>query len=190
MAKRERVLTPADRRAAEKVRALWADYQKKNPGISQEVAAARAGMGQSAFSQFLRGSVPMRVAPVLKFAKLFRVEPTEIRPDITRLAYAGARVVEAPRVEEQRGEYNVSDEALEIARAFDQLQPQAKEFIREQVFIYTVIDKQFPWLRHGKPIGKTYQAFERWHENNIATARELEKQRQVEMPRAKEKTKR
>jgi transcriptional regulator with XRE-family HTH domain len=99
MAKRKRVLTPADRRAAEKVRELWADYQKKNPGISQEVAAERADMGQSAFSQFLRGTVPMRVAPVLKFAKLFGVEPAEIRPDITRLAYAGARVVEAPRVE-------------------------------------------------------------------------------------------
>jgi hypothetical protein len=40
--------------------------------------------------------------------------------------------------------YGVSDEALEIARAFDQLQPQAKEYIREQVFIYTVVDKSIP----------------------------------------------
>jgi transcriptional regulator with XRE-family HTH domain len=188
MPKRQRVLTSADKRAAERVRALWAEYRRRNPGVSQEVAAARAGMGQSAFSQFLRGDVPMRVQPVLKFAKLFGVDPPEIRPDIGELALGVAATNEVR--EPAPPPYTVSSEALEIARAFDQLQPQAKEFIREQVFIYTVIDKQFPWLRHGKPIGKTYQAFEHWHENNIATARELEKQRQDAKPRAKEKTKR
>lgn len=76
----------------------------------------------------------------------------------------------------------LSEEALEIARAFDQMQPQAREYIREQVFIYTVIDKQFPWLRHGKPIGKTYDAFERWHQENIEAARDLELQRAGRSP--------
>ena len=84
----------------------------------------------------------------------------------------------------------ISDEALEIARAFDHLQPQAREFIREQVFIYTVIDKQFPWLRHGKPIGKSYDQFERWHQENIAASRDFENQRSGLKPREKEKEKR
>jgi transcriptional regulator with XRE-family HTH domain len=62
----------------------------------------------------------------------------------------------------------VSDEALAIARAFDQMQPQSREFIREQVFIYTIIDQSFPWLRRGRPVGTSYEDFERWHQENIA----------------------
>jgi hypothetical protein len=81
------------------------------------------------------------------------------------------------QVQEVRAGYGVSDEALEIARAFDQLQPQAKEYIREQVFIYTVVDKSMPWLRHGRPIGKTYADFEKWHQENISTKRDFELQR-------------
>jgi len=74
----------------------------------------------------------------------------------------------------------LSDEALQIALAFDQLQSQAREFIREQVFIYTVIDKSFPWLRHGKPIGKSYAEFERWHQENITAKTMLDHQRTKE----------
>jgi transcriptional regulator with XRE-family HTH domain len=171
MAKRQRTLTDADRRAAAKVRGLWAEYQKKNPGVSQELAASRAGMGQSAFSQFLRGTVPMRVAPVLKFAKLFSVDPTEIRPDITALAYSAAREVDTPHAAQPAATYGgVSQEALAIARAFDALQPQSREFVREQVFIYTMIDKSFPWLRRGRPVGTSYEQFEQWHKENIALA--------------------
>jgi transcriptional regulator with XRE-family HTH domain len=190
MARRKRTLTEADKRAAAKVRALWADFQKKNPGMSQEVAAAKAGMGQSAFSQFLRGTVPMRVAPVLKFAKLFGIDPAEIRSDLPDLAYSGARVPEPAAAQEPpAASYGLSDEAMEIARAFEQLQPQAREFIREQVFIYTVIDKSFPWLRHGRPMGKTYDEFERWHLGNIETKRDLELQQAGLKPRGKEKRK-
>jgi transcriptional regulator with XRE-family HTH domain len=170
MSSRKRTLTDADKKAAAKVRALWADFQKKNPGISQDAAAARAGMGQSAFSQFLRGTVPMRVAPVLKFAKLFDVEPVEIRPDIGTLAYGAARPAKPTYVAEAIRPYGVSDEAMAIARAFDELQPQSREFIREQVFIYTVIDKSFPWLRRGRPVGTSYEQFEKWHKENIERA--------------------
>lgn len=100
MVQRQRILTEADKRAAAKVRALWADYQKKNPGISQDTAAAEAGMGQSAFSQFLRGAVAMRVTPVLKLAKLFGVDPSEIRDDLPDLAYSAARRMPAAAARE------------------------------------------------------------------------------------------
>lgn len=174
MAKRKRQLTEADKKAAGKVRELWAEFQKQNPGISQDTAAARAGMGQSAFSQFLLGRVPMRITPVLKLAKLFGVAPAEIREDLGDLPYSKASASQANVVREPEG---VSEEAMEIARAFDQLQPQAREYIREQVFIYTVIDKQFPWLRHGKPIGRKYAEFEQWHQHNIAAVRAFEEQK-------------
>lgn len=88
------------------------------------------------------------------------------------LVRAGGKVAQQPRADY----LGLSEEALEIARAFDQLQPQARDFIREQVFIYTVIDKSFPWLRHGKPIGKSYNEFERWHQENIEAKRDFDLQ--------------
>lgn len=97
------------------------------------------------------------------------------RGEGTMLVAAQARQPEA--------RYGVSPEALEVARAFDQLQPQARAFIREQVFIYTVIDKSFPWLRHGKPMGTSYEDFEKWHQRNIAATRDLEDQRAGVKPR-------
>lgn len=77
----------------------------------------------------------------------------------------------------------LSEEAREIALAFDQLQPQARSYIREQVFIYTVIDKSFPWLRHGKPMGTSYSEFERWHQRNIEMTRDQAEQRRGLKPR-------
>jgi transcriptional regulator with XRE-family HTH domain len=174
-------MTEADRRAAAKARELWADFQKKNPGISQETAAERAGMGQSAFSQFLLGRVPMRITPVLKFAKLFGVAPTEIRDDLGDLPYSSGREIAPIKASEPPP--GISAEALEIARAFDQMQPQAREYIREQVFIYTVVDKSMPWLRHGKPIGSSYSEFERWHQENIEAKRDFDDQAAGRKPR-------
>lgn len=68
----------------------------------------------------------------------------------------------------------ISDEALEIARAFDQMQPQTQERVREHVFIYSAIDTSFPWLRSGKPVGGSYEKFEKWHRDNMATNLALE----------------
>jgi transcriptional regulator with XRE-family HTH domain len=97
MAERKRTLTDADKRAAAKVRSLWSEFQKKNPGMSQEDAAHRIGIGQSAFSQFLLGRVAIRLAPTLKFAQLFGVAPTEIRDDIPGLAAVPKNILEQPR---------------------------------------------------------------------------------------------
>jgi hypothetical protein len=82
MATRKRKLTEEDMRALKRVRELWSDFKKKNPGISQDVAAARAGFGQSAFSQFLLGRVPIRLSPAIKFARLFGVQPSAIRQEL------------------------------------------------------------------------------------------------------------
>lgn len=77
---------------------------------------------------------------------------------------------------ETRAKYDagVSPEALEIARAFDKMQPQTKERIREHVFIYSIIDSSLPWLRSGRPVSEQYDTFERWHKENMQTAVTLE----------------
>jgi hypothetical protein len=64
---------------------------------------------------------------------------------------------------------DLSEDALEIARAFEHMQPQTQERVREHVFVYAVMDSKFPWFRSGKPLSKNYSSFERWHEENYQT---------------------
>lgn len=71
----------------------------------------------------------------------------------------------------------VTPEALEIARAFDRMQPQTQERARELVFLLSIIDRSFPWLRTGKPVSEQYGKFEKWHEENMATQLALEAER-------------
>lgn len=175
MAKRPRVITDADRKAAAVVRDLWATYKKAHPGVSQETAAERAGFTQSAFSQFLLGSVPMRITPVIKLAKLFGVAPTDIRPDIADVPYASAGPAKVVTAEEPG---RPSREALEIAHIFDRLEPQTQTLIREQIYIYSVIDRSYPWLRRGRPKGESYDSFEKRHQQNMAAMLALEARRQ------------
>jgi len=149
MPARKRKLTEADKRAAAKVRALWADFQKKHPGISQESAAGRIGITQSAFSQFVLGRVPMRVDPVMKFAQLFDVAPTEIRDDLVDIRYSSAPRTIKLTAEEPRSD--LPPEALEIAELFKNLSPQTREIVRGILYMYSVVDKNYPSLRAGQP---------------------------------------
>lgn len=71
----------------------------------------------------------------------------------------------------------VTPEALEIARAFDRMQPQTQERAREMVFLLSIIDRSFPWLRSGKPVSENYSKFEKWHQDNMAAQLALEASR-------------
>lgn len=180
MATRKRRLTEADKRAAAKVKELWALYKASNPGISQEVAAARAGFTQSAFSQFLLGRVPIRLSPALKLAKLFGVAPTEIRDDLADIPYkitgsstASGLVAREP---EPRA---LAPDALEVAQVFSRLQPQTKELMRELLFLFSAVDRHQPWLRRGRPKGESYDQFEKRHEQNMQAMIELAAARQL-----------
>lgn len=165
MATRRRMMSEADQLAAKRVRELWADYQKKHPGISQEVAAARANMTQSAFSQFLKGRVPMRVTPVMKMAKLFGVPPRSIRNDLGDLVYETSLPDQALAAMEPTLQ-PLTAESLEIARVFQEMTHQTQDFVRELLFHFAIIDKRYPWLRRGRPRSHTYAQFEKWHEDN------------------------
>lgn len=173
MGSRKRSLTEADRRAAARLRELWEGYKKINPGITQEKAAEIAGFGQSAFSQFLLGKLPARVTPIVKFAKLFGVAPTDIRSDLPDLPYDGRLPVKKLEAQEPSA---LSTDAMEIARVFDGLTPQTRELIREHIFIYAVIDHKYPWLRRGRPKGESYNEFERRALQNFAAMLDIEKQ--------------
>lgn len=80
--------TPADQLAAEKLRRLWNEFQRANPGVTQEDAADKMGFTQGALSQYLKGSLPIRARAVLRFSQYLGCEPRDIRDDLPELRSA------------------------------------------------------------------------------------------------------
>jgi transcriptional regulator with XRE-family HTH domain len=104
----KRVFTPADWDAQKRLKTIW--EAKKGPlGLTQENVMEALDMNQSAVSQYLNGKVPLRLAAALKFSRLLKVKPTEIRPDLAELTS------------------EVSTEALDWAQRFDKLDERGKQ---------------------------------------------------------------
>lgn len=75
-----RVITPDDLAAAERLRALWEERVVARK-ITQEAASETLGMSQGAISQFLCGKVALGLHATLKFAGYLNAHPSDIRPD-------------------------------------------------------------------------------------------------------------
>ncbi|MDR5881091.1 S24 family peptidase [Caballeronia sp. LZ032] len=80
-------LTPSQLKDAKRLDQLfhrWQD-QRAAAGLkkSQEVAAGELGIGQSGFSQYLKGKIPLNPDKLMAFSKLFDVRPEEISPQLT-----------------------------------------------------------------------------------------------------------
>lgn len=90
MSKPRRIWTEADRVAAANLSRIWKEKAERL-GLTQEKAAAalgnpgKEGITQGAVSQYLRGKIPCRAVATYRFAKLLRVRPLEIRPDLAEL---------------------------------------------------------------------------------------------------------
>jgi predicted transcriptional regulator len=61
-----------------KILNLW----HKEVDLTQRSAAIELGISQSAVCQYLRGNIPLNLKIVIKFAKLLKVSPIEIDPDL------------------------------------------------------------------------------------------------------------
>lgn len=67
--------------ASAKLSRIW-HAKKKELGLSQERAAELYGCSQGNISQYLNGKIPLNTDAVYKFAKILKVNPIEIRPDL------------------------------------------------------------------------------------------------------------
>lgn len=67
------------------VRRTWNDF-KSRTGATQEIAAKNLDMGQSAFSQYLRGAIPMNTDFILRFAKYTGTNPSTLDPSLAERA--------------------------------------------------------------------------------------------------------
>jgi len=110
MAKTKRNFSAADRLAASNLAEIW-KLKSSALSLTQEKAAGDLGMTQGAVSQYLHGKVPLRIVAAIKFAKLLKVKPTEIREDLRELTS------------------ELTPEALDFAQRFSKLKPeQQKKF--------------------------------------------------------------
>lgn len=79
-------LTPEQKQDAARLKEhflAWRDaLRKKGEPMSQEIAADRLGFGQSAFSQYLNGIIPLNGPVVSKCAELMGIKPESISPSI------------------------------------------------------------------------------------------------------------
>ena len=84
MAKR-RELTPSEINAAERLQTIW-NEKKKALGLTQEkVAQLCEWSNQSAFGAYLLARVPLNTDAVLRLAKVLKVHPTDIMPELGAL---------------------------------------------------------------------------------------------------------
>lgn len=166
--KTKRHIEQADKLAAERLRRLWKDYKAIHAGISQDIAGDRIGLSQAVFSQYLLCKIPLGAAATLKFAKLFGVAPSAIRPDLDYPGndQANLRAEQASLPYEANGA--LSKEAIEIATAWDTLPPDTKKAIRDRVFLEAIVAKHYPWLRATAHHRESYREFEARVERDIA----------------------
>ena len=164
----KRNITPEDKLAANRLRLLWDDFKKINPGVSQDAAGNRIGLSQAVFSQYILCKIPLGAAATIKFAKLFGVAPSTIRPDLdypgNDLIDLGVKQVSLPY--EANG--SLSKEAIEIAIAWSKLPLDLQKAIRDILFLESIVSKHYPWLKTTAHQKESYRDFEARVERDIA----------------------
>lgn len=134
MIKKRRDLTEREVMHLERLRKLWSE--KKGPlRLTQELAGLACGWnGQSAFSQYMGGIVPLNIEAVLRLAKVLQVHPAEIMPEITELlpAAPGKATVVSPQ----------DMEALVLARLILALPDKQRVALRNVAKAFTYVPVQ------------------------------------------------
>ncbi len=102
----KRNISDEQKEAAKRLKRIW-DEKRETLGITQEKAAELSGWANaSAVSQYLNGTVALNVEAVLRFAKLLKVHPTEIMPELEELL---------PKAAAQAATEDKAEEALKLA---------------------------------------------------------------------------
>lgn len=80
--------TPADLRAAKKLREAW-DARPKELKLTQEAMAARMGGSQPLVSQYLLGRIPLNFRALMQFSEALGIDPHSIRSDLPEQSMTG-----------------------------------------------------------------------------------------------------
>ena len=79
MTDERRKLTAHEKACAARLKAMW--FAKRNKeGLTQQDIAEFMGMSASAIGQYLNGKIPLNLKVIVKFAKYFNCDVSEIDP--------------------------------------------------------------------------------------------------------------
>lgn len=129
---KNRELSESETEATKRLKKIW-NEKKKDLKLSQEKLALECGWsGQSAFSQYYHGRVPLNTEAVLKLAKVLKVHPTEIMPEIAEFLPTNPITAKIDKVQETP--YGLTPEAIEFAKAWQELPPEQRSALK--AFVY------------------------------------------------------
>lgn len=94
---------------------------------------------------------PTNEADRIKLAAIVRISPAELEYGEVKL-----------QAEEAAAAYvTVTDEALDVAKAWSKLPAFKKDLYRDAIFRDAAIEHIFPWLRFGRPTQSSYDQLEK-----------------------------
>lgn len=148
---------------AERIRAA-----RDNAGLSQVALASAIGITQQSV-QYLEN--PAKNAQGSKhLAKIARTCGVTIE----WLETGRGRMVALPQAEQPSAEYNfLTPEAQQVGAAWMKLSPEAQAWMRDLIFLLAASERNYPWLRRGRPRSETYDQYERRMEQNFAALKVL-----------------
>lgn len=87
MKPRQSRLTPADKAASARAKALWLQAKKANPSLTQDALAERLDITQGAVSQYLNARMAINYETAVKLAAAFGCRVEDIRDDFDVLVH-------------------------------------------------------------------------------------------------------
>ena len=130
MSKKKRELTTEEEQRASRLREIW-NEKKKELKLSQEKIAFECGWnGQSAFSQYYNGFTPLNTDAVLKIAKVLKIHPTKIMPEIAEFLPDN----QSMEIREKNLLEELDEETIEFAKAWKELPTEQKNTLA--AFVY------------------------------------------------------
>ncbi len=106
-------MSDLDTQAANELRKIW-DKKRKELQLTQEKAASELNITQSAFSQYLRGILPIKEGFLLRVSRYLGVDPREIRSEFQYTTQPA---------------YDLPSDALNLAKEFAALDDGAKSVV-------------------------------------------------------------
>ena len=76
-------LNDQQKQDAERLERAWLDFKAANPAMTQEKVAAECGWKtQGAFSQYIKGRIPLNKEALVKICNVIRTDPWSVSPTL------------------------------------------------------------------------------------------------------------
>jgi transcriptional regulator with XRE-family HTH domain len=134
---------------------------REHAGLSQKQLEERAGVSQKTISKIERGDQDSSTQ-VVQLARHLGVNASWLATG------EGDMITKPLGAQQPPAEYQtLSEESLEIARMWDQLAPDRRDWFRQLMALEAIVAKHYPWLMFGRPKRESYNEYERRIERDL-----------------------